>query len=169
MKLKPSSCESIGVPSPLVSRTIRRAFEFFSKELGIESAEGEVQMRFCQCIASEARGTTGPSTDLPNARVVISTGQSILEIIDTIAHEMVHVAQQVQGRLVDKSNEGAMFMGELIPREQIKALQQEDPRSLPYEDEAYMRQPVLYRAFLDTLSADDMLALAKEPRMGQKD
>jgi hypothetical protein len=166
MKLVPSSCESVGVPTPLVGRTIRRAFEFFSKELELDSHEGEVQMRFCNCIGAECRGSTGPSTDLPNARVVVATTQSVLEVIDTIAHEMVHVSQQVHGRLVDKANEGAEFMGELIPREQIKQLQKGDPRELPYEAEAYARQPVLYRAFLDTLSTDELLALAKEPRMG---
>lgn len=146
---------------------IEKMFQHVQMARGLTGIERTVDMSMCHCLSSNIRGsTTNPDEGAPKnspIRVRVSfMGQSIAEMLDTIAHEMVHCGQIAQGFL-HKEGDSICFHDMRISE------WHGDDRDLPFEKEAYAGQKELYRTFVSSLSEEDAKELLQLKRLGQSE
>lgn len=137
MELKFDNCETMaGCMDSEADRLFRRAHGFYALQLGLDKTKDPMVVRFCQCeMDNGERGSAFPSVVVDEENISalaeemrgrrvwpvrLSPAATLGEVINTLAHEMVHVEQMASGRLVDEMDARGKYKRTLYDGKEYK-------------------------------------------------
>jgi hypothetical protein len=178
MKIEFDNCKTYKTPEMVQPEMwLRRMMDHAAMYLGIREREDVgIKVTVCHCaLRRVARGATGPLKKPKNGfqyGMIVSPDQSMVEMLETTGHEMVHVRDMVVGKLTDPLDDkdgGVCWEGEYYPKSTIHQHQgtgdiKRIKDELPWEREAYRLQPEILHSFLETLTREELVQLAAAPR-----
>jgi len=127
--------------------TIEKSAKFYAKKLNISKSNYKVVIYTDSGIRSEGANGFALKTGKNSAQLGLYSRLSILQMLLTLAHEMVHIKQFVRGHYKsEKSRNGKykkFWLGEQVLAKYEKQ---------PWEVEAYKKQGILLDSLLTTIS-----------------
>jgi hypothetical protein len=129
------------------AKLVTRAWKSVCELLAIDQVRETVHVRFSFILGFDysAKGSTKSADWKSGDEIpVVLDALPLVKTIDTLCHEMVHVADMVTGRL--KNNGGEFITYENITWPAAKIAEAQDrwgQFSLPWENKAYSRAPAL--------------------------
>lgn len=87
--------------------------------------------------------------NLDEVEIVVARGMSERDLIETIAHEMVHAKQYIRGELCPETT-NFTWMGQEFQEHETHLISLEDYKNLPWEKEAFEVEKIIMEKFLES-------------------
>lgn len=146
---------------------LSKTFRDNCRQLGIIDSDATVLMRRKRLGPVNHQGMMAQVEEGLFVMYLNSNGFTTFEAISVIGHETVHMWQHLRGDMIDDpEGDGTSWKGEHYPKKRIN----DNYHTLPWEVEAFERQPILLQSALKRLTAIEAMyvIMSSEDIINQK-